>query len=717
MNAQDNNMSSRKQALEKIRSFYLPKNSSQEQQGFLSFVSPPILEATKHLVSDRASLGTAAFNPDYKIAANSLLVPTELLWAAGFIPFNWEVVYGAIIAPHPQALEIVNKGSGPVPRCSVLNCLKGAYLEGVLPIPNIAVSSSAFCEGISCTMKEISNDFKIPHFHIDIPAYCNNFSIDSLADSIEKIFTDLCEVNDMSIEEGKKKLRKSFYYSVKAKQECQEIERLRKKYSPLPLGLEAVYWNLLQASFLGNKTGYVICKKLKNQIKKFAEKKSKIKKEIQGVPLAIYGLIPFGKSDVWRLLKEANVNIVFESGNYFGEIELPEIESIKKMSMRGIYKNIAQNLVNANTRGIDCVDKSNFFMKRAIENGAKGLVIFSHEHCPMTASRLKHYEDSAIKNGMKVVTLGGDCILGMPEGPTSLRLKAFLDDLKAFEIESRDKEEAGSQQKISSVPDLRVGIDFGSGFSKFVAIDKKGKVVKTGLFSSGIDYSSLLDKIRSQFNDYKDIKISLSGIGGENQQFKNITQNQITEVSSLILAVKALFDNLSSFIVIDIGSQDIKTLKFYNKTDSPAINTNKSCGAGTGMVLSQTLDRWKQSNPEITFSDIDQMAYEAKGRELINTTCGIFAITNVVSALIQSNEQQRKDILNGIYYYIADQAIKLLPLEKNTDVPLLLAGGIGSHKTLQKIFKERGFDLLELPVDITSQHLVAYGAALSLGNK
>ena len=108
------------------------------------------------------------------------------------------------------------------------------------------------------------------------------------------------------------------------------------------------------------------------------------------------------------------------------------------------------------------------------------------------------------------------------------------------------------------------------------------------------------------------------------------------------------------------------------------------------------------------------MAYEAQRSEMINTTCGIFAVTNVVSALIQSEDDKKKEILRGVYHYIASQAIKLLPPDKNTDIPLLLAGGVGNHKTLRQIFREKGFKLIDLPQEIPYQHLIAYGTALSL---
>jgi activator of 2-hydroxyglutaryl-CoA dehydratase len=118
--------------------------------------------------------------------------------------------------------------------------------------------------------------------------------------------------------------------------------------------------------------------------------------------------------------------------------------------------------------------------------------------------------------------------------------------------------------------------------------------------------------------------------------------------------------------------------------------------------------------PEMTFDKLDEMAMKADKGELVNTTCGIFAVTNVVSALIQADEPKRCEIIRGVYEYIAAQAIRLLPPGDRISKELFLTGGLARHKTLRKIFRERGFVLMEIPPQLHSQFLVAYGTALSL---
>jgi activator of 2-hydroxyglutaryl-CoA dehydratase len=332
----------------------------------------------------------------------------------------------------------------------------------------------------------------------------------------------------------------------------------------------------------------------------------------------------------------------------------------------------------------------------------------------MLAVRLDEIEKAATKANLKSVSISGDCILGMPPGPAGIRLGTFLNILTGNNKKAKQIDGNKLTMHKLNANDWRVGIDFGSGFSKYAVIDSKNKMIKCEMFNSGIDYPHLLKEIKQRIGNNKNIHFAVAGVGGDNPHFKEFTNIQTTEISALIQAVRSIGVNHKAFSVIDIGTQDVKVLKFNDINEEPWVNTNKSCGAGTGMVLKQILERWQQTNPEIKFTDLDEMAFNAKKSELVNTTCGIFAVTNVVSALVQSSNERRKEILRGVYEYIAEQAVRLLPQNEKQNGYLLLTGGIANHKTLQVIFIERGFNLIQLPIQLHPQYLVAYGTALTI---
>ena len=699
----------REQAYTTFKSFL---NESNKGGNTLISSAPVRFPGTKSLAAKRAYYTRLAFKPDIKVAAISLLVPPEICWASGFLPFNWEM-FSSLLASHSKIIELTNRGTAPVPRCSFINSLKGACHSGILPAPDIMISSTAFCEGISHMFGELSDNLGKQHFHIDINGYLNDISVKSLSLYLTEIFKEMCWSNDLSISDGEKNLRKVMYHSTMAKNEYLQICNLRKQNAPLDLGLEPLHWHFLFSAMWGEESGYHVCKKLKEDIINEIQVKRQHKNGT-GLPISIFSLIPYGHSDIWNKMNESNVYTAFEGVNFIGDYLLPDMNAIEDMSLDDLMQNIAYNLINTPMRGLDIEKKSRDFMRNALESGAKGMLIFTHEHCQMLAPRLDEVEKAATAVGLKLTSISGDCILGMPQGPANIRLGTFISSLSQEKNKIQIHTE-NDQEKKKEYPFFRSGIDFGSGFSKYVVIDGANNLVNYGILSSGIDYPKLLNQIKERITNSNRIEFAIAGVGGDNPGFKNLVRHQTTEINALIKAVNFLYYKEQNYTVIDIGTQDVKVLKFTGNESNPWINTNKSCGAGTGMVLVQILERWQQTNQGIRFDDLDQMAFEAANVELINTTCGIFAVTNVVSALVQSNEARRKDILRGVYEYIAEQAIKLLPGIDKQGGRVILTGGLARHKTLQKIFAERGFELIPLPEDIHPQFVVAYGTALSLG--
>lgn len=697
----------RNSSYETFRSFY--KDSAQSGDT-LSSASPIKLRATRSLITRRTTLLRQSFRPDTKVMATSLLVPSEFAWALDCIPLNLEM-FSSLLASHSKIIDLNNKGSLTAPRCSFINSLKGALLENLLPIPDVLVSSSAYCEAIGLSFEDIQKEFNIKHHHIELPVYAVDSSVSQLGKQLKTTFIEIAKSLNTEIDEALNKFRSVMHRSSMARKVFIELWQYRKEKGPINLGLEPLHWHMQFLPMWGDEKSLDLCTRLKNEFINYAEGLTDDQNE--GIPVAMYGLIPYGRTEVWSILNEAKAFVSFEGVNYLGQYVMPDMDNFDKLTIDELFENLAQNLINIPMRGGDIIQKSNDFMAEAKSLGSKGMMIISHEHCQLLAPRLHEIENEATKNNLKVVSLGGDCILGMPKGPTSFRLRTFLTSLQGVSLNTKIKPVVKHETK-SLLNVYRLGVDFGSGFSKYILLNEEEKVVKQGLFSSGIDYPGLLTEITQEINVDRPIMLGVAGVGSDNPIFKNMVDCQTTEMNALINSCKNLFKSRKKLLVMDIGTQDVKILHFEDLNSSPWINTNKSCGAGTGMVLVQILERWRQTNSNFTFETLDQLAYEAEESETINTTCGIFAVTNVVSALIQASDEKRKSVLRGLYEYVATQAIKLLPRELQNGGEVFLTGGVANHKTLQKVFKNKGFELITPDVEIHPQYLVAFGSALSV---
>ncbi len=702
----------REEAFTKLRQFYT--DSGQEGETLTSS-SPVLLSGTRSLAARRAYLVRLAYKPETMVSAISLITPPELCWATKHYPFNWEM-YASLIASHSKIIDVTNKGSNPTPRCSFINALKGAYLEGILPSPQIVLSSSAYCEGVSYVFEELAEEFNVPHIHLDIPSYSDELGVSIMAKQLEKAFWQMSELNGLAETEAELSLRKTMYLSTKAKQTYNEICEIRDKLAPLNLGLEPLHWHFLFSALWGDESGVRICDSIKADIESLIANESWRAKYTEGLPIAIFSLIEYGRTNLYKKMLKHNAFCSFEGANYLGKPSLLNLDEIYETPLSKLFANMAKNLVDTPMRGGSLNESTDTYMLDAKKRGSEGLVIYSHEQCQMLAPRLHVVESKAVEHGLKAISLNGDCILGIPPGPAGIRLGTFLDTLREPQkititnnLDIIDNQLNGSKNK-----NLRVGVDFGSGYSKYSVVDSANNIVMQRLVNSGIDYEAILNLVKTQINTDKEYSIAITGVGSDNPNFSHLWQKQITEISALINAIRNLFETTKELVVVDIGTQDVKIVKFDGQQSSPWINTNKSCGAGTGMVLAQILERWQQSIPSMTFQKLDELASKAQKAELINTTCGIFAVTNVISALVQADDARRSVILKGVYQYLATQAIKLLPASNQNGCRLVLTGGLANHQTLRTVFREKGFELASIPKSIHPQFLVSYGAALSI---
>ncbi len=697
----------RGKSFESFRKFYKDSGQSGET---LSSASPIQLRSTRSLITRRTTLLRESFKPDVNVMATSLLVPSELAWALNCIPLNLEM-FSSLLASHSKIIDLSNKGSLTAPRCSFINSVKGALLENLIPMPDLMVSSSAYCEGVSYVFEDFRQEFGTDHFHIDLPVYANKDAVPDLAQQIKSLFLKMADSVGMDHSEALDNFKKVMYQSTIARKEFLEMWQFRHEHGPINLGLEPLHWHMQFLPMWGDEKAYGICKRLKDELIDYVNNNQV---DDSAVPIGFFGLIPYGRTEMWRILNENNAYMAFEGVNFLGDYVLPSIDTFEQLSIDDLFENLAQNLINVPMRGGNIIEKSKFFMKEAHDMGAKGMMIISHEHCQLLAPRLHELENEATQNDLKVVSLGGDCILGMPKGPTSFRLRTFLSSITNVALPNVDYNSFKPLQGKKLKAGYRLGVDFGSGFSKYMLLDEKLDIMKSGVISSGIDYPGLLHDITNKLAIDGPVRLGVAGIGSDNPVFKNMVHNQTTEINALIGSCRQLFMEREDLLVIDIGTQDVKILNFENMHSAPWINTNKSCGAGTGMVLVQILERWKQTKPNFTFDTLDKLALEAEESEVINTTCGIFAVTNVVSALVQASDRRRKAILRGLYDYVATQAIKLLPTKLQNGHEVYLTGGVANHETLKEVFKQRGYTLITPEKDIHPQFMVAFGTALSV---
>ena len=122
--------------------------------------------------------------------------------------------------------------------------------------------------------------------------------------------------------------------------------------------------------------------------------------------------------------------------------------------------------------------------------------------------------------------------------------------------------------------------------------------------------------------------------------------------------------------VIDIGGQDVKSIKLNGQGLVMQFAMNDKCAAGTGRfldVMSKVL--------EIPMSEMGDWYFKSKHPAAVSSTCTVFAESEVISLL--SKNVPKEDIVAGVHQSIAAKACALVR-RVGVGEDLTMTGG-GSH--------------------------------------
>ncbi len=201
------------------------------------------------------------------------------------------------------------------------------------------------------------------------------------------------------------------------------------------------------------------------------------------------------------------------------------------------------------------------------------------------------------------------------------------------------------QKRISGA----VGLDVGSTTAKIVILK-----------DSKVDY-----RITGTHN-WKDL---VGGIDNEKiistGYFRNSVPHKasVTEITAAIYGVSHYFPDVD--VIVDIGGQDTKVIDV--KKNSFMINDK--CSAGTGAFLEFAANYFI-----IELDELGSLHKKAQRIPDINNTCGVFAISEMISQLVAG--YSKEDVIAGMHYAFARRVSFMIP-EAET---IVLIGGAAKNE-------------------------------------
>lgn len=161
----------------------------------------------------------------------------------------------------------------------------------------------------------------------------------------------------------------------------------------------------------------------------------------------------------------------------------------------------------------------------------------------------------------------------------------------------------------------------------------------------------------------------VEGIDGEDiistGYFRNSVPHHtsLTELTAAIYGVRHYFPDAE--VIVDIGGQDTKVIDVRNNN----FIINDKCSAGTGAFLEFVANYFR-----IELHELGSMHAMATRVPDINNTCGVFALSEMISQLVGG--YSKEEVIAGMHYAFSRRISHMIPQAQH----VVLIGGTVKNK-------------------------------------
>jgi len=254
------------------------------------------------------------------------------------------------------------------------------------------------------------------------------------------------------------------------------------------------------------------------------------------------------------------------------------------------------------------------------------------------------------------------------------------------------------------------GIDAGSTYIKVAIIDENKTLLEYKVTPTGIDARNtareIIDALCNDAGISPSDILSITSTGYSRRRI-DIADENVTEIKAHAVGVLwAAPEGADIRTIIDVGGQDSKVISLDEQGEVKNFVMNDKCAAGTGRFL-ETLARVI----ELSVEEIGPFSLESKAPCRINSTCAVFAESEVISLLARGKKPV--DIIAGIHTSLSKR-ISGMARKAGLESDVLLAGGGGLNPGLVAAFEDEL--MMDIHVAQNPQLNGAIGAALLAGN-
>jgi len=251
-----------------------------------------------------------------------------------------------------------------------------------------------------------------------------------------------------------------------------------------------------------------------------------------------------------------------------------------------------------------------------------------------------------------------------------------------------------------------LGVDIGSLTCDAVLIDRKEAIIASSVVPTGARNKEAIERARSEVLDKAGLSdsdlsaIIATGYGRDRVEGRLAS---VTEITCHARGIRKLFPGTD--VLIDIGGQDSKVIKFDREGLVTSFAMNDKCAAGTGRFL--------EAMARALEIDVDQLENLDEGDSnnlSLSSMCTVFAESEVVSLIAEGAEV--RNIVNGLHRAIASriQALVKRVAKDLSGLRISMSGGVAHNRGVVRALSK----LLDCGIAVPDQPdtVGALGAAL-----
>ena len=257
---------------------------------------------------------------------------------------------------------------------------------------------------------------------------------------------------------------------------------------------------------------------------------------------------------------------------------------------------------------------------------------------------------------------------------------------------------------------ITAGIDIGSTTSKALILED-GNLLDYSVITSGSlpadSARKVFDKCckKSGIDISKIMAVATTGYG---RRLANFGDMVITEIKACALGTVFFKESIGDvYTIIDVGGQDTKVIALNDKGEVEDFAMNDKCAAGTGRFLEMLAHKL-----EVSYEDFVELALTSKTMIQMNSTCAVFAESEVVSLLAKN--VHKADIAMAAHNAIADRIGSMIRRVGQKELFCFTGGGALNQALINAIKENLN---KEVCIPKHPQIIVALGAAIAAQNK